>query len=147
MVRQERWEEIRRLFHIEGAIVSEIARRLELDRKTVRRCVAQPAWRPYRRPARTDTLLAESRVARHPAARNHHPRGCLPGRASQTAVRLHRPRPRRASRLAAPSPRAGGAQPVEQMIANQRAGLDRWVRSQWGRCRPTARRRDRRRRA
>jgi transposase len=59
MVRQERWEEIRRLFHGEGATVSEIARRLELDRKTVRRCVAQAAWQPYRRPARTDTLLAE----------------------------------------------------------------------------------------
>ena len=59
MVRQERWEEIQRLFHAERATVSEIARRLELDRKTVRRCVAQSAWQPYRRPARTDTLLAE----------------------------------------------------------------------------------------
>src|SRR5512144_1373968 len=59
MVRQERWEETQRLFHTEGATVSEIARRLELDRKTVRRCVAQAAWQPYQRPARTDTLLAE----------------------------------------------------------------------------------------
>ena len=33
-------------------------RELDLDRKTVRRCLRQSAWRPYRRAAREDTLLA-----------------------------------------------------------------------------------------
>ena len=58
MVRQDRWEEIHRLF---GAHVplAEIARRLDLDRKTVRRCVRQDRWEPYRRPERTDTVLAQ----------------------------------------------------------------------------------------
>src|SRR3972149_2749791 len=48
---------------------AEIARRLELDRKTVRRCLRDPAWRPYQRPARPRTLLApyaESLQARVP---------------------------------------------------------------------------------
>ena len=35
-----------------------IARELDLDRKTVRRCLRQSAWRPYQRAAREDTLLA-----------------------------------------------------------------------------------------
>ena len=39
--------------------VAEIARRLDLDRKTVRRCLRYSVWHhPYRRRARTDTLLA-----------------------------------------------------------------------------------------
>jgi len=58
MVRQERWEEIRRLGVEERVPIAEIARRLALDRKTVRRCLRNPAWRPYQRPARGDTLLA-----------------------------------------------------------------------------------------
>jgi ActR/RegA family two-component response regulator len=37
MVDQERWTEIRRLRQEERASLSEIARRLDLDRKTVRR--------------------------------------------------------------------------------------------------------------
>src|SRR5213592_1567215 len=40
MVRRERWEEIRRLWVTERVSIAEIARRLDLDRKTVRRCVA-----------------------------------------------------------------------------------------------------------
>ena len=35
-----------------------IARELDLDRKTVRRCLRQTEWKPYQRAARTDTLLA-----------------------------------------------------------------------------------------
>ena len=51
MVREERWEEIRRLYLQERHGVSRIARLLELDRKTVRRCLRQSAWQPYRREA------------------------------------------------------------------------------------------------
>src|SRR5438552_16953021 len=57
MVQRERWEELRRL-HEAGVTIAEIARRFDLDRKTVRRCVRREAWRPYVRAARTDTLLA-----------------------------------------------------------------------------------------
>lgn len=57
MVRQDRWEEIHRLA-TERVAVAEIARRLDLDRKTVRRCLRQESWQAYRRVARSDTLLA-----------------------------------------------------------------------------------------
>jgi transposase len=57
MVGQERWQEIHRLFRAERIPVAEIARRLDLDRKTVRRCLRQATWQPYTRPARADTLL------------------------------------------------------------------------------------------
>jgi transposase len=59
MVREEEWREVRRLSGDERLPVAEIARRLDLDRKTVRRCLRQELWQPYRRPRRTDTLLAE----------------------------------------------------------------------------------------
>jgi len=58
MVRRERWEEIRRLALQDRVPIAEIARRLDLDRKTVRRCLHDTEWQPYRRPARPDTLLA-----------------------------------------------------------------------------------------
>src|SRR5574338_207711 len=57
MVDQERWAEIRRLFHEERVSISEIGRRLDLDRKTVRRSVRQTTWQPYRRVAVAETLL------------------------------------------------------------------------------------------
>lgn len=57
MVGRERWEEIRRL-HTEGVPVAEIGRRLDLDRKTVRRWVRQEDWRPYRRGAKAETILS-----------------------------------------------------------------------------------------
>src|SRR5438034_7107495 len=57
MVRRERWEEIRRLWVTERVSIAEIARRLDLDRKTVRRCLRDTAWQPYHRPARPETLL------------------------------------------------------------------------------------------
>jgi transposase len=59
MVREECWKEVHRLFQEERVAIGEIARRLDLDRKTVRRCLRQSAWKPYVRPPRTDTLLAE----------------------------------------------------------------------------------------
>jgi transposase len=55
MVQEERWQEIHRLGAAQVS-VSEIARTLALDRKTVRRCLRQAAWRPYQRAA-TDTVL------------------------------------------------------------------------------------------
>lgn len=58
MVRRERWEALRRLAVDEGVGIAELARQFGLDRKTVRRCVREPAWRPYQRPARAGTLLA-----------------------------------------------------------------------------------------
>src|SRR5438034_5753895 len=58
MVRQERWEEIRRLWVRDRVPVAEIARRLDLDRKTIRRCLRDTEWKPYRRAPRPDTLLA-----------------------------------------------------------------------------------------
>ena len=58
MVRQERWEELRRLAVDGGVAIAELGRQFGLDRKTVRRCVREPAWRPYQRPARAGTLLA-----------------------------------------------------------------------------------------
>jgi len=58
MVRRERWEEIRRLAVDDRVPIAELARRFGLDRKTVRRCVREPGWRPYQRPARADVLLA-----------------------------------------------------------------------------------------
>jgi hypothetical protein len=57
MVRRERWEEIRRLWVTERVPIAKIARHLDLDRKTVRRCVRDTAWQPYRRAARPETLL------------------------------------------------------------------------------------------
>jgi transposase len=58
MVRQERWEEIRRLSFKERVPIAEIARRLDLDRKTVRRCLRATEWTAYRRPPRPGTVLA-----------------------------------------------------------------------------------------
>ncbi len=55
MGRQERWEEIRRLSSSERVSIAEIVWRLELDRKTVRRCLRDAAWAPYQRPPRPDT--------------------------------------------------------------------------------------------
>ena len=59
MVQEDRWREVHRMAREEQLPITEIARRLDLDRKTVRRCLKQADWQPYRRPARTDTLLVE----------------------------------------------------------------------------------------
>src|SRR5262245_44582513 len=48
VIGKERWEEIRRM-RAEGQAVSQIARATGLDRKTVRRCLRQSEWTPYRR--------------------------------------------------------------------------------------------------
>src|SRR6058998_3414468 len=59
MVQEDRWREVHRMAREEQLPIAEIARRLDLDRKTVRRCLRRAAWRPYQRPTRTDTLLVE----------------------------------------------------------------------------------------
>lgn len=58
MVRRERWEEVRHQGFEKRVPITELARRFELDRKTVRRCLRESAWRPYQRPARGTTVLA-----------------------------------------------------------------------------------------
>src|SRR5256712_6846933 len=59
MVREDGWREVHRLFHVERRSKSEIARQLDLDRKTVRSILEAAAWQPYARADRADTLLAE----------------------------------------------------------------------------------------
>lgn len=56
MVGLEGWEEIRRLATDAHWSVSEIARRLEVDRKTVRKWLREP-WKPYQRAPQETTLL------------------------------------------------------------------------------------------
>lgn len=58
MIGRERWDEIRRLHFEERLTIAGIARALDLDRKTVRRCVRGHEWRAYRRSAREATLLS-----------------------------------------------------------------------------------------
>jgi transposase len=57
MVDQERWAEIRRLRQDEQISISEIGRRLDVDRKTVRRHLRRTTWQPYRRAVGAETLL------------------------------------------------------------------------------------------
>lgn len=58
MVQEGRWREVHRMAREEQLPITEIARRLDLDRKTVRRCLKQNEWQPYLRPARVGTLLS-----------------------------------------------------------------------------------------
>jgi transposase len=57
MVQEDRWREVHRMAREDKLPIAEIARRLDLDRKTVRRCLKLEQWKPYERAARTDTLL------------------------------------------------------------------------------------------
>jgi len=57
LVDQERWTKIRRLHEAEHVSVSEIVRRLDLDRKTVRRSLRRTTWQPYRRAMGMETVL------------------------------------------------------------------------------------------
>ncbi len=56
MLGKDRWEQVRALHEV-GITVSEIGRRLSLDRKTVRRCLSMNEWQPYRREIKPETLL------------------------------------------------------------------------------------------
>ena len=55
VLNEERWAEIHRL-HEGGLSVSEIGRRLDADRKTIRKALREP-WKAYQRAPRDDTLL------------------------------------------------------------------------------------------
>ena len=57
VVGKERWEELRWLQRA-GQSVSAIARLLDVDRKTVRHGLRHPAWAPYRREAKGETVLS-----------------------------------------------------------------------------------------
>jgi transposase len=59
MVREDGWREVHRLFHVERRSKAEIARQLDLDRKTVRGILQAAVWQPYTRAERADRLLAE----------------------------------------------------------------------------------------
>lgn len=56
VVGRDRWEYMHQL-RTEGRSVSEIARLTDVDRKTVRSCLARSEWRPYRREPVAQTLL------------------------------------------------------------------------------------------
>jgi transposase len=58
MVHKERWEEVRRRYFQERKAIAEIARGLDMDRKTVRRCVHEEQWQPYHRVRGGPTLLS-----------------------------------------------------------------------------------------
>ena len=60
VIGKERWEEIRRM-RADGQAVSQIARETGFDRKTVRRCLRQEQWTPYRRAALAETVLSAHR--------------------------------------------------------------------------------------
>lgn len=49
MVREDCRRETHRLYHVERRSKSQIARQLELDRKTVRGILQAHAWQPYTR--------------------------------------------------------------------------------------------------
>lgn len=57
MIRKETWEEIRRRHIQEKAPIREIARDFGVDRNTIRRCLRQEEWRPYRRAEKASSLL------------------------------------------------------------------------------------------
>ena len=56
MLSKDCWNDVRQMRE-QGIAISEIARQLEIDRKTVRKMLREP-WRAYERPERSDTLLA-----------------------------------------------------------------------------------------
>ena len=72
MIGKERWDEIQRL-RAAGATVSAIARRLDLDRKTVRSWLKKGTWTAYRREEPGDRLLeAHADYLRERAAAVHY---------------------------------------------------------------------------
>ena len=61
MLNQSRWQDVVAL-QAEGCSISEIARRLGIDRKTVRSSLRKQTWQPYRREPPAQTLLTEHMV-------------------------------------------------------------------------------------
>ncbi len=62
MIQTALWEEVHRLFTVERQSKSAIARALDLDVKTVRRCLSQTAWHAYHRAPTPATLLTPYRA-------------------------------------------------------------------------------------
>jgi len=62
MIREALWQEIHRLFAVERWSKAMIAQTLDMDRKTVRTCLAQAAWAPYQRSPQAETLLTDHRA-------------------------------------------------------------------------------------
>ena len=60
MVGREMWEELHRTRSVDGVSVSALARRFGLDRKTVRRCLSQSQWRPFRGRGPPQLLVSSS---------------------------------------------------------------------------------------
>jgi len=60
MLGQQQWEAVH-MRQARGESISTIAREMDLDRKTVRTCLQQSAWKPYRR-ATAASLLDEHRA-------------------------------------------------------------------------------------
>ncbi len=56
LIGQQQWQVIHER-RAAGQAIAAIARELDLDRKTVRTCLQQMAWTPYRREASGPTLL------------------------------------------------------------------------------------------
>ena len=61
LIGQQQWQAIHHR-RAAGMSVSAIARDLELDRKTVRTCLTQATWRPYRREPAVSTMLDAHRA-------------------------------------------------------------------------------------
>ena len=60
LIGQQQWQAIHQR-RAAGQNISAIARELDLDRKTVRGCLQQPSWMPYRREVVGPTLLDDER--------------------------------------------------------------------------------------
>jgi transposase len=61
LIGQQQWQVIHER-RAAGQAIAAIARELDLDRKTVRTCLQQAAWTPYRREANESTLLDAERA-------------------------------------------------------------------------------------
>jgi transposase len=61
MIREELWHEVHRLFTVDRWSKAAIGRELDLDVKTVRRCLRQASWQPYHRAPGADSLLTAYR--------------------------------------------------------------------------------------
>ena len=75
VISKERWEEIWRM-HAAGQTISEIARLLDLDRKTVRVSLRKQEWTPERRRQCSETESPAMRAIRGLAPDNRQPLIC-----------------------------------------------------------------------
>jgi transposase len=62
MIREELWRAVHRLFTVDRWSKAAIGRELDLDVKTVRRCLQQASWRPYHRAPVSHSLLTAHRT-------------------------------------------------------------------------------------